>query len=187
MRRDVAADTLAPYGPKRGRPLGLDWVAVHRDRLRFGADPDSHRIPELLLDRTARGLLSEVRRCADAVTGEHLPVPVHPWQFDHVLPVRFAAELATGVLVPLVRGIGRFRPTASAQVLAEVDARCRVRLPLDLPDERNPVLRQRVSPPGAQIWCRWGDPDDRGRGDQLGVQVLVDAELPVPAAVTPPG
>jgi siderophore synthetase component len=112
------ARELARYGPMREQPLGLDWVAVRRDRLRHGSGDTSDRLHELLLDDADR------RHLADAVdlAGLHLddvqPLPVHPWHLAHVLPTVYAAELAARDVVPLVRGLGRFHPTASLRTLA---------------------------------------------------------------------
>jgi siderophore synthetase component len=44
-------------------------------------------------------------------------VPVHPWQYEHVLPEEFARELTGRQVVPLSRGLGRFHPTSSLRTL----------------------------------------------------------------------
>ncbi len=190
----------------RAQPLGLDWVAVRRERLRFGGDADSHRIPELILDPTDREELAEAQQRTGAVTEDFLPVPVHPWQFDRVLPSQFAEELASGALVPLVRGVGRFHPTASIRTLTTApETPKHVKLPLgvatlgatrllpprylanaeraqetmqDLID-RDPLLRRRIALCDERIWCGWHDPADEfgNRPGQLAAQVRVYPEL----------
>ncbi|WP_010314164.1 IucA/IucC family protein [Saccharopolyspora spinosa] len=191
---------VARYGPMRAEPLGLDWVAVRRDRLRFGTDPDSHRLPDLVVDQEGRQVL------ADVVDDEYLAIPVHPWQFDHLLPAQFGEELATRAIIPLVRGLGRFHPTASIRTLTTApETRRHVKLPLGMATlgatrllpprylanaeraqecmrelvDRDPVLRRRVALCDERIWCGWHEPADEfgDRPGQLAAQVRVYPEL----------
>ncbi len=125
------AGELARYGPLRQQPLGLSWVAVRRDRLRRGTGSGSDRLHELLLDESDRQRLA----AAVARAGLHIediqPLPVHPWQLDHVLPIAYAAELAAAEVVPLARGLGRFHPTASLRTLTTApETQLHVKLPL---------------------------------------------------------
>ncbi|MEV0704976.1 IucA/IucC family protein [Saccharopolyspora sp. NPDC050389] len=199
-------DEVARYGPMRAEPLGLDWVAVRRDRLRYGGDPDSQRLPALVLDRAGQESLADAQRSTGAVDDAYLAIPVHPWQFDHVLPVQFADELAARSVIPLVRGLGRFHPTSSIRTLTtEPETRHHVKLPLgvatlgatrllpprylanaeraqesmrDLVD-RDPVLRRRVALCDERIWCGWHDPADEfgDRPGRLAAQVRAYPEL----------
>ena len=59
----------------------------------------------------------------------HVAVPVHPFQREQVLPAVFARELADGVVVPLARGVGRGRATASLRTL-DLGGRTHLKLPL---------------------------------------------------------
>ncbi|WP_433782250.1 IucA/IucC family protein [Actinomycetospora sp. CA-101289] len=103
------ADDLARWGP--GRLVDLDWVGVRRDHLRSGdgpapAFPDAPEAPDT-----------------------HVAVPVHPFDREHVLPAVFARELADGVVVPLARGVGAGRATASLRTL-DLGGRTHLKLPL---------------------------------------------------------
>ncbi|MGH3774634.1 MAG: IucA/IucC family protein [Pseudonocardiaceae bacterium] len=179
------AQELARYGPMRQQPLGLDWVAVRRDRLRHGCATGSDRLHELLLNE------ADQQRLADAIhhAGLHLddvqPLPVHPWQFEHVLPAAYAAELAGTEVVPLARGLGGFHPTASLRTLTTApETDVHVKLPLGvatlgaarlLPPryldngqraqrtmqqliDRCAVLRRRVQVCDERTWCGWCHP-----------------------------
>ena len=179
------AGELARYGPLRQQPLGLSWVAVRRDRLRRGTGIGSHRLHELLLDETDRQHLA----AAVARAGLHIedvqPLPVHPWQLDHVLPIAYAAELAAGDVVPLARGLGRFHPTASLRTLTTApETQLHVKLPLGIATlgatrllppryldngeraqrtmqqliERDAALRRLVQVCDERTWCGWAHP-----------------------------
>jgi staphyloferrin B synthase len=108
---------LERYGPMRGRALGMDWVAVRRDRLCYGSGPASQRLERCVLDDTDLALLADAARQAGVDLAQYQPLPVHPWQLAHVLPGEFADEWRARDLVPLVRDLGRFHPTSSLRTL----------------------------------------------------------------------
>lgn len=180
-----SAAELDRYGPMRARPLGLGWVAVRRDRLRHGEAPGSPRLHERLLDDAGLARLDQAMRRAGLDIAEHQPLPVHPWQLEHVLPARFPAERAAGELVALDCVLGSFHPTASLRTLATApESALHLKLPLGvstlgaarlLPPryldnsdraqrtmrdlrERDPVLRGRVLLCDERTWCGWGHP-----------------------------
>jgi siderophore synthetase component len=179
------AGELARYGPLRQQPLGVSWVAVRRNRLRRGAGSGSDRLHELLLGETDRQYLASAIQRAGLHIEDVQPLPVHPWQLDHVLPVAYAAELAASEVVPLVRELGRFHPTASLRTLATApETRLHVKLPLGvatlgatrlLPPryldngeraqhvmqqliERDPGLHGLVEVCDERSWCGWARP-----------------------------
>ncbi|WP_285658857.1 IucA/IucC family protein [Actinomycetospora sp. NBRC 106375] len=97
--RAVAGWTRADvdrWGP--GAEVPLDWVGVRRDHVRRGASP-------LYLDD------------APGAPDTHVALPVHPFDREHVLPVAFRRELADGTVIPLARGVGAGRATASLRTL----------------------------------------------------------------------
>ncbi|MEB3368628.1 IucA/IucC family protein [Saccharopolyspora mangrovi] len=193
------AEDVERCGPMRGEPLGLDWVAVRRDRLAHGGDPLSHHLAELVLSPAEQ-------RVVDEAGDDHQAIPVHPWQFEHVLEKCFGEELADGSVVPLARGLGGFHPTSSIRTLtSEPESDRHVKLPLGvatlgatrlLPPrylanaeraqrcmadvlERDPALAGRVALCDERIWAGWHDPDDEfgDRPGQLAAQVRVYPEL----------
>ena len=178
-------DELAGYGPLRQQPLGLSWVAVRRDRLRRGTGLGSDRLHELLLDEADRQQLADALHRSGLHVEDVQPLPVHPWQLDHVLPGAYAAELAAGDVVPLVRRLGRFHPTASLRTLTTApETELHLKLPLGvatlgavrlLPPryldngeraqrtmaqliERDTALRGRVQVCDERTWCGWRHP-----------------------------
>lgn len=196
-----SAAELDRYGPMRRDELALDWVAVRRDLLVHGSASDSARLDWLLLDGLGRDRLAEAARATGVDLAQHQPVPVHPWQFEHVLHAEFGPALAAGDVVPLARGLGSFRPTSSLRTLVmspETDRH--VKLPLGvatlgaarlLPprylenSERaerlmrlllrwDPTLADRVELCDERTWCGWrARPEDEfsDRAGQLAAQV----------------
>jgi siderophore synthetase component len=138
----------------------------------------------LLLDEADRERLAAAIDRSGLRVDQVQPLPVHPWQFEHVLPTAYAAELAAGELVPLVRDLGRFHPTASLRTVTTApETELHVKLPLGvatlgatrlLPPryldnseraqqlmqqliERDTVLRARVQLCDERTWCGWRD------------------------------
>lgn len=186
------SDELARYGPLRQQPLGLSWVAVRRDRLRRGTGSGSDRLHELLLDEADRQHLADAVHRAGLHINDVQPLPVHPWQLDHVLPIAYAAELAAGEVVPLARGLGRFHPTASLRTLTTApETELHLKLPLGvatlgaarlLPPryldngeraqrtmqqliERDPALHGLVQVCDERTWCGWRHPSNADEFD----------------------
>lgn len=125
------ARDLARFGPMTAEPVGLAWVGVADGFLRHGPDPRSRDLPGSLLSASERDVLAEAARRAGARAGEYQQLPVHPWQYEHVLPRLFGRELRGGVLVPVSGSLGRFTPTASLRTLArDPETSCHVKLPL---------------------------------------------------------
>ena len=202
------AQELARYGPMRRTPLGLDWVAVRRDRLRHGSGAASDQLHALLLDEADRQRLADAARRAGLHFDDVQPLPVHPWHLTHVLPIAYQAELAARDVVPLARGLGRFHPTASLRTLATApETELHVKLPLGvttlgatrlLPPryldngqraqrtmeqviDRCPVLQARVQLCDERIWCGWHHPSGTDEFDDR------PGQLAAQLRVYPPG
>ena len=88
----------AEYGPEFARPIRPVRVAIHRDLARCGALPGVD--PE--------------------VVGDHLVVPVHPWQWRKHAPTTWASLLADGALVPLGTSDDDYRAQQSIRSLVNV-------------------------------------------------------------------
>ena len=88
----------AEYGPEFGRRLRPVRAAVRRDAVQWSAAP---------------GLTPEA-------VGDHLVVPVHPWQWRRHAATTWAPLLADGTLVPLGTADDEYRPQQSIRSLANV-------------------------------------------------------------------
>ena len=187
-------EELSHYGPMRREPLGLDWLAIRRDRVCVGGGAGGDDLAPLLLDAHDAATL---RARADLLDGERCLLPVHPWQAEHVVPAAFAAELRSGRMQFVGHGVGRFHPTASLRTLAAPDPAVHVKLPLAIATlgatrllpprylrngeraeelmralaERDPVLRRRVSLCDERTWCGWSEDEHAPAAGQLAAQL----------------
>ena len=103
------------YAPESGRTFALPWVAVRREHAAFRCTDDL----------TEGGLLTEELGDQLAEFRARLPdpddfalVPVHPWQLDEILGTLYAAELATGVVIPVGESRDQYRPHQTIRTLA---------------------------------------------------------------------
>ena len=88
----------AEYGPEFGRPIRPLRVALHRDLLQWSAVPGVE--PEAV--------------------GDHVVLPVHPWQWRKHGATTWAPLLADGALVPLGTAEDDYRAQQSIRSLANV-------------------------------------------------------------------
>ncbi|PXW65333.1 IucA/IucC family protein [Methylobacterium sp. B4] len=116
-RRGLDRAQALAYGAEAGRFFALSWCAVARDRLarslRAGqAEPDA-----AILDPRQRALLAREMETR-GLARSHVALPLHPWQAAHVLPERFAPDIAEGGVVlldfrgPLVAATSSLRTVA---------------------------------------------------------------------------
>ncbi|WP_250283997.1 IucA/IucC family protein [Frankia sp. CiP1_Cm_nod2] len=74
----------------------------------------------------------ETTASCDAACEEYVWLPVHPWQWEHVIAPLFAAEIATGRLVLLGEAPDRYLPLQSVRTLANIDRPARFNVKLAL-------------------------------------------------------
>lgn len=115
------------WGPHARRPFGLDWYAVPGSWLAVGpAAAPGGPGPAEVLDPLSRAHLAEALADAGLAGDDGAVVPVHPWQSRHE-----PAALADAV--PLAKGLGRLRATASLRTVVPVgDDGLHLKLPLSV-------------------------------------------------------
>ncbi|SMO90293.1 IucA/IucC family protein [Melghirimyces algeriensis] len=103
------------YSPEFGQSFGLSWIAVRRDHIRTGGEGD--RMDTLLSPPDTDHLVAEEMR-RKGISREHwVPVPLHPWQSDHILGSLFKQEIQQGIILPLLDDIGSYHATSSLRTL----------------------------------------------------------------------
>lgn len=91
------------YGPEFGNTFKVVWLAISKGcsacnvSQQFGADEFFHSV----IDDQAWQLLQEQLKPTGKSADDFHVIPVHPWQWEHVVAPAFAHELSTGELLYL--------------------------------------------------------------------------------------
>ena len=120
-KRGWTGADAAQWGPHARRPFGLAWWAVPRDLLTTDAPetgPGLAGFAELtdVLGAEERERLAAALQRAGVPGGDHLAVPVHPWQARRLTE---SGRVPDGV-VPVAGDLGGFWATASLRTVVPV-------------------------------------------------------------------
>ncbi|RON43441.1 AcsA protein [Pseudomonas frederiksbergensis] len=103
------------YQAEFARPVALNWVAIDRTLLQCGdgvTDLAQQRPADYLLPFALHaGLQHEMQQ--RGIYESHIALPVHPWQFDHVLQAQLGDAFAKGECQRLDFTDGDFYATSS--------------------------------------------------------------------------
>ncbi len=108
------------YAPECSNEFQLEWIAVQQDLCRVGK-PSTLDLTDLLLQCMSLEdfQLAKVRLSAQVQTPEKfLLLPVHPWQWERILQLQFAGEIAQQKIVSLGRLGDLYRPQISVRTLS---------------------------------------------------------------------
>jgi len=122
------------YGPEFGELLKPVWVAVSRSyaqlSLRRGMREEDW-LKEELGERVLADFRDEILRSGyDPV--DYLFLPVHPWQWEHVVVPALHREIAEGILLPLGYAEDDYRAQQSIRSLENASDRSKATLKLAL-------------------------------------------------------
>ncbi|MEX5634845.1 IucA/IucC family protein [Parafrankia sp. FMc2] len=138
-RLGFGATDAARYAPESRAPFRLRWLAAEAGLARLvtaeGLAPGALYEAELPAVTRAEftaalhaALIGAGLADAGSIPGSvaaaadrYRWLPVHPWQWEHVVVPLFAAELATGALVDLGEAPDRYLPLQSIRTVANVD------------------------------------------------------------------
>lgn len=133
-RIGFTATDLDRYAPESRQPFRVRWLAAHRGLAEFRGTPglSEHAVRAAELgDETAAAFAA---RLTDAGLDPDAYVwfPVHPWQWDRVVRVEYAGEVAERRLVLLGDSPDEYVPQQSIRTLTNLTTRHRydVKLPL---------------------------------------------------------
>jgi len=115
------SDYLA-FTPENQTPTEVLWLGVSKDRASFVAEPT---LTHERLVREAVGVSRYDAFCAELTahggsTETHYMMPVHPWQWDHMIVPHFAADIASGHIVLLGKGDDLYLPQQSVRTLSNI-------------------------------------------------------------------
>ncbi|WP_162414489.1 IucA/IucC family protein [Haloarcula salina] len=102
LRRNMSPTELLSFTPEFTDLISLRFVAVHSRRT-LSVSAEERSITEWLYELFP-GLASAVEQSLPAGRdrSNYIVLPVHPWQFRHVVPERYAEACRRGHVVPIV-------------------------------------------------------------------------------------
>ncbi|MDK1494311.1 IucA/IucC family siderophore biosynthesis protein [Sinorhizobium sp. 7-81] len=115
------SDYLA-FTPENQTPTEVLWLGVNKDRASFVAEPT---LTNEALVREAVGVSRYDAFCTALAahggsTETHYMMPVHPWQWDHMIVPHFAPDIASGHIVLLGKGEDLYLPQQSVRTLSNI-------------------------------------------------------------------
>jgi siderophore synthetase component len=112
-----SAEDVTEYAAEFGKTIRLRWVAIRRNAVQQGCENDLS-ILDMLYDAQREEVQAEFHRRGLSMD-EYLPMPVHPWQLEHVILPRFTKEIVEGSIVVLDMQIGDVFATSSLRSMAQ--------------------------------------------------------------------
>lgn len=101
IRRGMSPGAALAYAPEFAGRIDLRFVAVRADSATWVTANGEATLTDRLYD-AFEGLASAVERAlASRSPEEYVLVPVHPWQYHHVLHERYGDRIADGRVVPI--------------------------------------------------------------------------------------
>lgn len=135
-RMGWGASDLERYAPENEPHFKLVWLALHRDHVTSGL-ADGASFEELALSGLAPQDLERFGRQLTErglKTGDYLFAPAHPWQWDRILKLQYAGEIAMNRIVALGACGDSYQPQISLRTLSNVSrpAALDLKLPLSI-------------------------------------------------------
>ncbi|QGX41049.1 IucA/IucC family siderophore biosynthesis protein [Permianibacter aggregans] len=128
------AEEFARYGTESASGAALIWLAVKREAVRVGMQSEwsVERLLQQSLDSSEQQRLMVRLQTLDIDWQAYLPMPVHPWQWQHHIRHQFAGEIAAGRLRYLGAFGDAYLPLQSLRTLANAQrpACLHIKLPI---------------------------------------------------------
>ncbi|WEX75370.1 IucA/IucC family siderophore biosynthesis protein [Sinorhizobium numidicum] len=115
------SDYLA-YAPENRTATEVLWLGVSKDRASFVAEQKltNERLVREAVGTSRFGAFCAVLAARGGSTETHYMMPVHPWQWDHMIVPHFAADIASGHMVLLGKGDDLYVPQQSVRTLSNI-------------------------------------------------------------------
>jgi len=169
------------FGPDFMPTIGLIWLAVSKNIANLSISQSIHyeewvkrELGEKDVERFRHKLHEKNLQASD-----YLFLPVHPWQWEHVIIPSFLHQLNNGAIVLLGEGTDRYVPQQSIRTLAnQTDkTKCYVKLPLSITNtSTNRILAPHTVENAAKIsdWLRAILHRDSYLKEELGLVLLFE-------------
>ncbi len=103
LKEGLSQQEYLQYCPEFAQELNIHWVAVHKDKMMFGAgveDVFTQQPSQIFINRAERYQLKQ-EMFQRGLSETHIAMPVHPWQFQHLFQQFFAEDITAGICQPL--------------------------------------------------------------------------------------
>ncbi|MGO4949818.1 IucA/IucC family protein [Paenibacillus sp. DRB1-1] len=107
------------YAAEFRKEIPLRWVAVRWDAVQQGCEEGMSTLD--VLDEEQRSRLEAELARKGLNLQEYMPMPVHPWQMEHIILPRFNGEIADGTIVVLDIELGEVQATSSLRSMAPME------------------------------------------------------------------
>ncbi|WP_340015841.1 IucA/IucC family protein [Paenibacillus sp. FSL K6-1318] len=125
------AEDVTRYAAEFGKAISLRWVAIRLDAVQQGCE-DGLSILDVL-DDVQRGVVEAEFARKGITLEQYLPLPVHPWQLQHVILPRFTGEIEEGSIVVLDVEVGDVQATSSLRSMApSTESNLMLKLPVSV-------------------------------------------------------
>lgn len=121
-RMGWSAQDLEKFAPENHPSVQLRWIAVEKNQLITDASADTdaevvlhQSLTQLDIERFTQHLAERTKS-----PSAFRIIPVHPWQWDHVIQIQFAGPLARGEIIDLGVGGDLYQPQISLRTLSNV-------------------------------------------------------------------
>ncbi len=114
-------DYLA-YAPENRAPTTILWLGVSKERASFVAEKglsNEHLVTEAVGADRYRAFM-DLLKAGGGSPETHSVMPVHPWQWDHMIVPHFAADIAAGHIIHLGQGDDLYLPQQSVRTLSNI-------------------------------------------------------------------
>lgn len=118
-KRGFRVSDYEKYQSEFHQPIALNTVAVHKDFVLNGQKADAQRYQDYF-GATLDPCKAELQESGLLETA-YMIFPVHPWQYEHVLPVEFEAEIEAQQVVRLKHTFGRYLSSSSMRTLINLE------------------------------------------------------------------
>ena len=120
LRRGFTADESVAYGPENGLPLEMRLVAVNADLLQTSTTGSLEREMSTHYPHHVRMARAELREKHPDLARRAQIIPVHPWQWQHIIATEFAELIQAGDIALIQSCTIAAYPTISVRTVLPV-------------------------------------------------------------------
>ncbi|WP_312049765.1 IucA/IucC family protein [Acinetobacter courvalinii] len=135
LKEGLSQQEYLQYCPEFAQELSIHWVAVHKDKMMFGAgieDIFTQQPSQIFINRAERYQLKQ-EMFQRGLSETHIAMPVHPWQFQHLFQQFFAEDIASGICQPLsFISTGMYASASMRSLLSEDIPQQSLKLPIGI-------------------------------------------------------